>query len=664
MTRFRKPINILIFILLAVSACTAKSSPTQAPTPAPIATQPAPADGSWDKVKTNGKIVVGISADYPPFSFYNNDYQLDGFDVALMKNIGEKVGLPIEFKDMAFEGLTAALQSGQIDAAISAISVTDERRTVMNFSQVYFVSADAVLAAQDSPIKSIRSVEDIAAYRTGVERDTVYESWLQTNLVNTGKMSADKLFAYTMLDQEIKDLSQKRIDLAVVDLQPAKKLAKQSGLRIVAADLNRQHYAIATFPGANTLVTEINNALNLLQAEKQIAALAKQYLDLNQEDILPTPQPKPTHVPAPQPSPSGCYDSMAFIQDLTLPDNGMRNPPPIPAGSIFKKGWRVQNTGSCSWNTNYALIFVSTNDPWGTMKAQPVNIQGVVKPGGSYDFYASMQAPFLYGVYQSIWVMRNGNNNPFGDRIWAGITVLQNSVTPTPTTPPDPSITFNASPLSISPGQQVTFSWNAAGASKTYFGMLGAAQPVANPGRAVDNPIMPTNYELRVQYPDGKQKSRQVSIDVLIDPGGPVITNFDIQPEGEIHLGDCVYLSWNIVNNVDRVRLLRDGSVLSEGAPEDGSYQDCPPIGNHTYQLEAYNRSKMNSAQQHITVSGDMPTATDEPMPTWVPEPTYEPEPPGPVYPTEEPEPPGPVYPTDEPEPPGPVYPTDDIDGG
>ncbi len=96
--------------------------------------------------------MVGTSADYPPFAFYDDKFQLDGFDIALMKAIGEKLGVEVEFNDFAFDGLGNALQLGQIDAAIAAISVTPERQELVDFSDVYYVGADALLVAEQTAL--------------------------------------------------------------------------------------------------------------------------------------------------------------------------------------------------------------------------------------------------------------------------------------------------------------------------------------------------------------------------------------------------------------------------------------------------------------------------------------------------------------------------------
>ena len=72
------------------------------------------------------KIKVGISADFPPFEYYNENGELYGFDVDLMNYIGDRIGFDIEFVDMSFDQLFSAVMGGDVDCAISAIAVTEK----------------------------------------------------------------------------------------------------------------------------------------------------------------------------------------------------------------------------------------------------------------------------------------------------------------------------------------------------------------------------------------------------------------------------------------------------------------------------------------------------------------------------------------------------------
>ena len=151
-------------------------------------------------------IRVGVSADYPPFEYYDNKFQLDGFDIALMKALGKELGCKVEFNDFAFEGLGSALQLDQIDIAISAISVTPEREELVSFSDVYYIGQDAVWSSRPRS-KRNRHPRGSGAAARGVQAGTVYENDVQTSLVDAGILPEENMHVYTDISQAARDLS-------------------------------------------------------------------------------------------------------------------------------------------------------------------------------------------------------------------------------------------------------------------------------------------------------------------------------------------------------------------------------------------------------------------------------------------------------------------------
>jgi len=216
------------------------------------AVPPTPGDDSWKNIQSSGKIIVGTTADYLPFAYYDPNFKLNGFDIALMHEIGGKLNVEVVLKDMAFEGLPNALESGQVNAAIGAISITEEREKQVDFSSVYLVSADAVVAAVNANF-STRSIDDLIPYRIGVEKGSVYEKSVYDNLVINTKVPADHLHVYTSLNQAIKDLQDGQIDLIMLDLLPAQQAEKSGLVKIVGQELNRQQYGIAVKAGSERL---------------------------------------------------------------------------------------------------------------------------------------------------------------------------------------------------------------------------------------------------------------------------------------------------------------------------------------------------------------------------------------------------------------------------
>ncbi len=443
-------LGILIVLLLVVFGFRACQSLAPQPTPPPVTN----GDTSWTTVKDSGVWMVGTSSGYPPFEFYTENHNLDGFDIALAYEIGKKLGVQVNIQDFAFDGLSGALQMGQIDSAIAAISVTPERASAVNFSNVYYVGVDGILAQKGSPITSVKTPQDMANKRVGVERGTVYETWVQNNLVNTGLISANQMFVYAQAKDAVNDLSLGRLDLVMGDLQPAIASTQFFAVVLVGQGLSPQRMAIAVMLNGNALTAKINQALVELQNQGVIAQLEKTYLNLDPADAqpVPTPLPTPTVAPAaptptwrPSPTaPTGCVDSMQFIRDLTYDTLNGTEYPDLNPGQSFKKGWQIRNTGTCTWDSKYYVNFVSGTQ----MNGQPTAIQGSVAPGTTYDLYVNLVAPTTPGRYDGNWQMFNPSNLGFGQRLWVAIEVIGPTPVPPTKVPPTATPPVQATPTS------------------------------------------------------------------------------------------------------------------------------------------------------------------------------------------------------------------------
>lgn len=403
-----------------------------------FAAEPAPPpEDSWARIQTAGVMRVGTSADYPPFEFYNDDLELDGFDVALIQEIGKQLGIAVDLNDFAFEGLGAALQVGQVDALIAALSINEEREQLADFTNVYYVGTDGVLANAESEIGKITNVTQMASYRIGVQKNTVFQGWIQTALVDTGLMPQDQLLVYAKPEHAVGDLRLERLDLVVLDFRPAELAVDEGGVKLVGSGLNEMRFAIAVPIGWDSFRGEINRALTELYNNGTIARLSKQYLELDPEDLLPTPTPAlPTETLEPEMPTSTpettCINAMEFVKDLNLEDNDLQDPPEMDPGEAFSKGWRIKNSGTCAWDETYSLDYVRGNTPVSRMQGVRTYIQGEVKPGQEYDIYVNMVAPGESGVFVGFWQMFDEAYVAFGQTIWVSIEVPGEAPTATP----------------------------------------------------------------------------------------------------------------------------------------------------------------------------------------------------------------------------------------
>jgi hypothetical protein len=521
------------------------------------------------------------------------------------------------------------LQLNQIDVALAALSVTPEREAVVDFSNVYYVGEDAILARQDSPISSIGAVTDMASQTVGVQRGSTYEDWLRTSLVDTGQMPPGNLLSYENAEDAIRDLREQRVALVVWDALPAQSFANQGDVKMVGRGLNQQRFALAMRKGATSLKAEIDRALTQLQNEGKIAQLAQQYLNLDPTQLLPTPTPTPapaaTNTPGPPPA---CIDGMAHVRHLTWDGKNLTAPPEMAPGQAFEKGWRVRNTGTCTWDGSYSLAYAGGNVPSASMGGKSVAIVGTVPNNAEHDIKVNLVAPFAPGVYQGFWEMRNGQGVPFGERVWVGIKVpAPATATPAPTQTPSPGISFSADRTRIKAGERVVLTWKVENVKAVYLYAQGERwekNGVAGEGRREVWPVTTTIYELRVVHRDNRVEIRQIRIEVEPVVGAPIINRFTVNPAFEIVVGQCVDIQWEVQGPVSKVKLLRNNVALWDGAPTSGTLQDCPPgAGEMEYAIEASGPGGTSRLQRHVNVVQPVePTSPSASVPaTPVPEP-------------------------------------------
>lgn len=614
-------VTTLIVVLSACRRDEPTPTPTQVPMPptvAPLET-PTPQEDVWNRIQRNGRIIVGTSADYPPFEYYSVNFRLTGFDVALMLDIAETLGLPVEFRDMSFEALADAIVNSQIDVAISAISATSERSDFVDFSNIYYVGDDAVIMRSDVPDVTLTSVEDLARARVGVQAQTVYEQMATSMLVDTGLTHPNNIFTYSRATEAVEALGNREVDFVLLDLQPATIAESTGNFKIAAQGLNPQRFALAAPKGSPALIANLNNALTQLQISGRLDELAELYLGLDELPEITDPAP-PTGPETPVPPPTGCVDLMRYIADITFDDENMTNPPVLSPGQPFQKVWRLQNVGTCTWTTSYFMSYVGGNTAQSSMGGQNTFLPTSVPPGSLVDVAVNLVAPLQPGTYQGFWELRNPQAVGIGDRVWVGITVPgAPTPTPPPTATPSPTITFTADRNVITQGECTVLRWSVQNVQAVFLYPAGENwqnYPTVGQGSREVCPNQTTTYELRVIHLDGRHEVRQQRIDVIPNVSAPEIRRFTVDPAFQIFQGQCVTIVWEVVGSVTNVKVSRSGQMLMDPAPFSGSLQDCPPAGEQIYRLEASGQGGNNNAQQVIQVV--VPTAIP-PTPTPLP---------------------------------------------
>ncbi|MCA3241398.1 MAG: basic amino acid ABC transporter substrate-binding protein [Rubrivivax sp.] len=248
---------------LVLAACGKKE---EAPAPAPVAAAPAPAPA---KV-----YVVGTDAAYAPFESQNEKGEIVGFDIEVVQAAAAKAGVEVKFVNTPWEGIFNTLQQGDRDMIVSAVTITDERKQTMDFSDPYFDAAQLIAVKETSKVAKFA---DLKKLKVGVQTGTTGDEAV-TKLL--GKASTNiKRFESTPL--ALKELEAGGVDAVVADNgviahyvanNPGGKFKTVSDKEFVP-----EQYGIAFKKGNTELQAKMNQGLAAIKADGSYAQIFAKY---------------------------------------------------------------------------------------------------------------------------------------------------------------------------------------------------------------------------------------------------------------------------------------------------------------------------------------------------------------------------------------------------
>jgi polar amino acid transport system substrate-binding protein len=218
---------------------------------------------SVDKIKQSGVLVVATSADYPPFESIDekDGKTVIGFDADIADAIAKKLGVKVEYKNMDFKGLLAALVEGKANIIIAGYSSDEERRKSVDFSDVYFVDKQLLIIKGDNT--SIKTAADMKGKKIGAQLGTTCEKAAQS-IQGINYKAMDKV------DQLMLEVKNGRLDGVVVNLTVAMEYIKSLG-GLTAVDIpelntNPTGYSVAVQKGDTELVNIINGVIKEMKS--------------------------------------------------------------------------------------------------------------------------------------------------------------------------------------------------------------------------------------------------------------------------------------------------------------------------------------------------------------------------------------------------------------
>ena len=256
---------------LALTACGGSSSSTASSTASSAASSEAASSSAAAELTTveAGKLTMATNATFPPYEMTTDTGAFEGIDVDTAQAIAEKLGLELQIDDMEFDAALLSVQQGKADIVMAGVTVTDERKAVMDFSDSYATGIQSIIVPEGS---DIATPDDLAGKKIGTQRGTTGYIYC------TDDFGEDAVVAYDSGLTAVQALNNGQVDAVVIDNAPAQEyVAANPGLVVLDTSYAEEDYAIGMAKGS-ALEDAINAALEELKADGTLQSIVDKYI--------------------------------------------------------------------------------------------------------------------------------------------------------------------------------------------------------------------------------------------------------------------------------------------------------------------------------------------------------------------------------------------------
>ena len=217
-----------------------------------------------------GKLTMATNAAFPPYEMTTDAGAFEGIDIDTAQAIADKLGLELQIDDMDFDAALLSVQQGKADIAMAGVTVTDERKNVMDFSDSYATGIQSIIVPEGS---DIASPDDLAGKMIGTQRGTTGYIYCSDDFGD------DAVVAYDDGLTAAQALNNGQVDAVVIDNAPAKEfVAANPGLVLLDTSYAEEDYAIGMAKGNTALEDAVNAALEELKADGTLQSIVDKYI--------------------------------------------------------------------------------------------------------------------------------------------------------------------------------------------------------------------------------------------------------------------------------------------------------------------------------------------------------------------------------------------------
>lgn len=228
-------------------------------------------DATWERLQRGEPLRIAIDPSFPPFDTLDATGQVAGFDVDLARELGRRIGAPVQFQAIAFDGLVDAVIAGKADAVISAFPLDPRLTQDVRYSRPYFEAGLVLVAPDDSPLAApgaTAAPESLAGLTVAVEWGSLGDAWAREHglVIDRRETAAEAIQA----------VANGQAEAAIVDAVAA-ALSAPPGLTLLSPPLEPDPYVIVLPLAAPRLAKAVDEALAAMLADGTWQAMAQTY---------------------------------------------------------------------------------------------------------------------------------------------------------------------------------------------------------------------------------------------------------------------------------------------------------------------------------------------------------------------------------------------------
>lgn len=257
MKRFYQSI-VLLFLVLMITACSGESG--------------AKTKNALDRVEDSGEIRIGFEGTYQPFNYLDDNNEYAGFDVDIANELAKRMGVKTKFVATKWDSLIGGLKADKFDVIIAQMTVTEERKKSVDFTDPYVVTGSVLITKEDTT--GISELEDIKGKKVGVGGGTTFEEVARS-------VDGADVNLYKSINDYIQDLINGRLDVIINDqlLMSYNIKEEKLPLKIVSDIMNKDEIAMAVKKGNDDLVTKLNQELSEMKEDGTYDDIYKKWFD-------------------------------------------------------------------------------------------------------------------------------------------------------------------------------------------------------------------------------------------------------------------------------------------------------------------------------------------------------------------------------------------------